>query len=447
LKQVVGNRYVLTIRAFLGRFGHINWAIGDQALVSGCNFLTGVLLARYIGIEEFGRYVLAWIFVEFAAMLQHSLIVSPMMSISPKQAPEKMPSYLGALVIQSGCFLGIVFLAMIGGVYVLDAIQPGNDLKSLALALACAACAHQLQDLLRRYFFARFKPALALLSDFIRYGSQIALIVLLFYFRVLDAVAALWVTVLSSLVAAAVSVFFIEKLTYSIMELKATTLRHWRFSKWMTLSELMRWTSGDLFLVISGSLLGASTVGALRATRHLVGVSHIFILGLNNVMPVQASRHLHENGPAALKRYVKRMSAIGGALMLVVVIVASAAPEFWLRVVYGPQYAGYGDFVRLWSLIFFLNFLGHPLAAGLRAMERTQCLFHAYFVSSVLSVSLVYPLIQWFGVVGMLWGIIGIQILHLIVLIAGFRRHDRKSQVSQDTAPGKIEPSRGANLD
>jgi len=29
-------------------------------MVSGVNFLTGILLARYLGIEEFGRFALVW---------------------------------------------------------------------------------------------------------------------------------------------------------------------------------------------------------------------------------------------------------------------------------------------------------------------------------------------------------------------------------------------------
>ena len=32
----------------------INWALADQAMLSGINFLTGILLARYLGITEFG---------------------------------------------------------------------------------------------------------------------------------------------------------------------------------------------------------------------------------------------------------------------------------------------------------------------------------------------------------------------------------------------------------
>ena len=51
--------------------------------------------------------------------------------------------------------------------------------------------------------------------------------------------------------------------------LAEVTARHWHFSKWMTLSEVMRWSMGDFFLIISGALLGPAIVGALRATMRL----------------------------------------------------------------------------------------------------------------------------------------------------------------------------------
>ena len=37
------------------RLGPINWALADQVVVSGGNFLTTLLLARSLGVEEFGR--------------------------------------------------------------------------------------------------------------------------------------------------------------------------------------------------------------------------------------------------------------------------------------------------------------------------------------------------------------------------------------------------------
>ena len=77
------------------RHRHTNWALMDQGMVSGANFLTTILIARHLGIEEFGRFTLAWLVVLFTTSLQMAVVVSPMMSIGPKQDGEHAPAYFG----------------------------------------------------------------------------------------------------------------------------------------------------------------------------------------------------------------------------------------------------------------------------------------------------------------------------------------------------------------
>src|SRR5216683_4851234 len=78
----------------------MNFAFVDQVLVSGSNFVAGILLARAFGIFEFGRFALAWMFVEFIGSLQFAAIIQPMLNIGPKQAEADSDRYYGALIAQ-----------------------------------------------------------------------------------------------------------------------------------------------------------------------------------------------------------------------------------------------------------------------------------------------------------------------------------------------------------
>lgn len=60
----------------------------DQAMVSGIGFLTTIVLARLLGIEESGVFALAWIVVLFVLGVQFALLVSPMNSIGPKRPTD-----------------------------------------------------------------------------------------------------------------------------------------------------------------------------------------------------------------------------------------------------------------------------------------------------------------------------------------------------------------------
>ncbi len=80
------------------------WAIGDQALVSGANFLTAALLIRRLGADEFGVFALAWTLLLLANSVQNALVLSPMLTLSPKLAAQGAAPYFGALVVhQLGC--------------------------------------------------------------------------------------------------------------------------------------------------------------------------------------------------------------------------------------------------------------------------------------------------------------------------------------------------------
>src|SRR4030088_2198217 len=53
----------------------------DQMVVSGSNFATGVLLVRGLGLEEFGKFTVAYAIILLANNLQLSFIASPMLTI------------------------------------------------------------------------------------------------------------------------------------------------------------------------------------------------------------------------------------------------------------------------------------------------------------------------------------------------------------------------------
>src|SRR3546814_7993993 len=79
----------------------LSWALADQVMVSGSNFLMTVFLARYLGLEEFGRFALAWMAVLFAAGIHYALVAAPMMSIGPKQIEADRPAYFGAVLFHA----------------------------------------------------------------------------------------------------------------------------------------------------------------------------------------------------------------------------------------------------------------------------------------------------------------------------------------------------------
>jgi O-antigen/teichoic acid export membrane protein len=349
----------------ISRYSHLNWALADQAMVSGANFMTGLLLARYLGLEEFGRFTLAWMVVLFVNNLQGALVVSPMMSIGPQQRPDEEPAYYGAVAVQQFLVGVATFLTVWGGVEISAALFPEWNISGLALPLTCAALGGQLQEYLRRYFFVRQRAVVAFGIDALRYMGQLAVLFWLFQTARMDSTGALWT--IAALAFLSVLVFGSTAVGghgWDRDAFRAIVRRHWHFSKWLTGSALIQWATGNLFVVAAGALLGAWAVGALKAAQNLTGVAHILFLGLENIVPARAARLFRNNGKQALRGYLWRVIIYGELVTGGIAGVMFVAPEFWLALVFGDEYRGYGYLLQWCAIINLMVFLGFPLRAG-----------------------------------------------------------------------------------
>ena len=403
---------IQAVARLFSRYSQINWALADQAVISGVNFLTGILLARYLGLEGFGQFTLAWMAVLFVNALQHATIIAPMMSIGPKQSAAELPAYYGAVIVQQVVFSLCGFVVLFAAVEATPLVFPDWGLGGLGLPLASAAVAFQCQDFLRRYLFARGRAAQAFVNDGVRYLGQLLVLTWLFlsFPDRRESESALWVIAGTAAAAAFCGVFLVERIAWAPGALRATAARHWRFSRWLAGSAVMQWVTANLFLLAAGALLGTAAVGALRAAQTLMGPCNILFQGLENVVPARAAWHFQHGGAAALVGYMKKIGLVFGLVTAGIAVVAAAAPDFWLGLAYGGEYVGYGYLVRWYAVIYLLAFLGVPFRAGLRAIEDTRSIFLSTALASVVGVAVAYPLLTEFDVIGAVAGMLLVQI-------------------------------------
>lgn len=413
------------ISRLVTKHSHVNWALADQGVISGVNFLTGILLARHLGLEEFGRFTLAWMAIIFVNLFQHAAVIAPMMSIGPKQSKDGEADYYGAVVVHQ-LVIGLVVFALVWiGALVTASIAPSWRIDGLALPLACTAIAFQFQDFLRRYFFTLGRGRAAFLADAVRYLGQLVILLWLFGTTQLDSAGALWVIAALAALSALLSLPAVRLPVLRIAAFASVTRRHWHFSRWLMATALVQWTSGQLFFVIAGAMLGAAAVGAMRAAQNLMGLLHILFFGLENVMPTSAARYFHHGGWPALNAYLLRVIIYGECVTAAVAIAIAAAPEFWLSWVFGDEYSNYGYVLRWFAAIYVIHYLYIPVRACLRAIERTRAVFLAFLFSAVFSAGAVYPLIKLFDLTGAMVGILIVNLILLTVQFAELRKADR----------------------
>lgn len=417
------------LRPFLGR--EIG-ALTDQAVVSATNFLTSVMLVRFMGLREFGVFALAWMSVMFVNSLQNALIVAPMMSIGPKQEEKDRPFYFGAVVFQEIVLVLLCFVLVLAVVKGSSNLFPNAKLQQLALPLAVSALAYQMQDFVRRYFFATRQCRRALVDDIVSYLTQLPILFLLHRAGDLTSATALWVMAGTSLLGLVPGWFWLEPIEFNKEWIKAISQRHWKLSRWLGASSLLQWTSGNLFVIAAPLYYGAAAAGVLKASQNLMGATHIWFQGLDNIVPAESARRLREDGVYSMLAYTRSILAKWGGMTLLFAIVMALSPAFWLRLVYGPEMAHYGYILRLYALLYVFIFVGGPLRAGLQALEFTVPIFWSYLAMTAFASAFAVPAAKWLGLNGTMLGLLGTQIL--FQSIVGISLFVKSSRVAREAA-------------
>lgn len=416
------------ISTLLKKYSHVNWALADQAMVSGVNFLTGILFARFLGLEEYGRFTLAWMAVLFFNSFQQAGIIAPMMSIGPKQEPDNEAVYYGAVFIHQIIWSIACFFLLWLGVWLSGFLKPEWRIQDLALPLAASLLAWQLQDFLRRYYFVRGLGGLAFLNDAVSYLGQLILLIVLFRLMILNTALVLWLIAGTSTLAVVAGLFKIGRITSPSGKFSEITRNHWRFSKWMMASALMQWFSGNFFFVAAGSVLGPVAVGGIKAAQNIIGVTHILFQAMENFAPSGAARAVAAGGISSLTEYLRKLTVLGISATGGIALIAWCFPYFFLTFLYGTEYGEYAVVLRWFCVIYSFGFLSMPLSAGLRAVEKTRPLFSAVFYAGLFSMVTAYPLVEWLGLHGPMLGLLITRVSMAATFFVSLRSYVSSSQ-------------------
>lgn len=380
----------------------VNWALFDQGMVSGVNFLTGLLLARFLGLEAFGQFTLVWLTVLFLNSIQSAMISSPMMTIGPKQSNQDESIYYRCVLYQQVVFSIVSFILLFIGLSIANYIKPEWQLQALVLPVSLAGTFFQFQDFLRRYFFCRKKPQFAFYNDVLSYLGQLIVLVILFYLSDISIINVILVIALTSFIAIVAGIFLIDKQIVTLVELRYSVARHWHFSMWSTLNVVVQWASANLVFIITGSILGSAAVGILKAAQNIMAITHILFQAMENFVPMKASSIYSKMGLKAFEQYINNVVILGGGFTVLIAIFTSYFSVELLTIIYGEQFKDNTSVLRWFSIIYVFMFLGVVYRIALRTVESTKTIFYSQVLSALFTLVFAYPLTKNYGLTGSL---------------------------------------------
>ncbi len=382
----------------------------DQALVSGVNFLIGILLTRYLGIAQYGHYVMGWILVMGFSSLQRALIISPLYALYPSQNDKR--SYLdnlgGIQVLLSGLCLIIGVVIMI-----ILLIFNGMDFSpALCIYLPLLISLYTLYDYLRRVYFVLGRGKECFFVDLLVYGLQPIALFLLRSFDLLtvNSIYLVWIVLLTLGICI---VIFRRGIVMKFSGLRDLFRMHWSYSGPLFWTAILQWCSGNFFIIIAGGVLGTTSVGIIRIAQNIVGVLHVLFLGLENIIPIKASKVLLESKLEGLYYFFKKVIIQFGLICLFVLGGIVVFRQELIHFLYGVEYVQYKDILLQFSVLYLLIFFGTILRFVIRTLSVNKIIFQAYILTSLVSLLSAKLLVENWGIQGAIFGLFITQLIML----------------------------------
>ncbi len=345
----------------------------DQAVVSGANFLSGMIIGRFSSKDEFGLYMLGMTIIMVVTDLQTSLITTPYMVFNPQTESSSRTGYTGStLVHQTALSLLTGVILFLAGIILTLGFGP-SGLESVILILAFFGIFMLFRDYVRRILFARLHMHKAFVLDTFVSVIQVAGLGILAYTGLLSAARAYMV--LGTVAGIAVLFWLIssrKEITIESGRIITDAARNWTFGKWVFASGLVWTISMNLYPWFITAFHGTSATGVWAACMGVMALGNPLLLGIQNYLgPRIANVHAH-NTHLKLRKYVYRNSMIFTGLLAPVLLILIFFGEKLLTTIYGDQYAGNGIVVGLLGVNLTLSAIVFSFSRALFAMERAN---------------------------------------------------------------------------
>lgn len=407
----------------------------DQVLVSGSNFMTGILLVRGLGLIEFGRFTIAYAILLLANSLQLSFISSPMITLGSlcATAEERRAFVRGIFGVQV-IFCAIASVLSVIGTAIYVSLRHNAGAMGFLLPFASAVVAFLMQDWLRRYYFTVGKAAASVWNDAISYLGQVVVLCLLWWAHRLTLNTALWSIAITS-GAAFASGALLERLGCTGKETRESWRQAHAISIDLGIANQLQWLVYQGAMLIGAGVVGAQAAGGVRATQNIVGPVNVAYQAMDNIVPVRAAEEMKRGGIEGVTAFLLRFGSIGFVALLVFFSAAALFSRQFLSFFYGHQLHAYAAVLDLQMLYFLLTWPLRQVAFLFRTIQKTRPILMGSVVAAVVSLAAVYPAVRGFGALGIMMAAVAAQIGNLVYMAVAWARMPKTQAPVFETQP------------
>lgn len=405
-----------TLRSALGR---MSWGVADQAVSSVTNFAVGAVVARSLGLADFGIFALIWATYGMMLNISRGLATDPLMvrfnSVEPALWRQAVRHTAGTSIV----------LGVLGGVpSVIGGAVVGGPVGGAFVALGVTLPALLLQDSWRYAFFAASQAQKAFANDLVWALAMVPAMLFAAQFRSVSAFVLAWG------MSAGVATVFGSRQTKLVPSLRGVT-RWFRQHRDLGMRYLAQNVclsgTGHLQMYGLGAIAGLAAVGGVRGAQLSLGPVLAIFMGLSFMAIPEAARSLHHS----IRRLSHFCIVLGGAQSIAALawgfgllfLVPDSAGAYVLGSVWPPA----SMLILPVTLAIVFGCVTAGAGAGLRALGAAPRSLRAQIFDSIthLTFGLIGAVVD--GALGSCWGVVLAAMLSPIVwwtqLRAAMRDH------------------------
>ena len=367
-------------------------AITDQALISGTNFVTAVIIGRCCGAETLGLFALIASAMAMTIGIQDQLITAPYVLYHNRRHGLNLQKYTGSVLLHHCVFIVIVTLGMLA--CLVGVKDSGETVRVVTLILLIGTPAILLRTFIREISLAHCNVLTVVAVDAAVCVTRLVAVVALLSIDQVNLPVLYAVLGISCLITAAV--WMIRNRSVFVFDKRAAIMswfRSWRFGRWAMATHLAGTSTPYMMPWVLFVMHGESATGFLASCSVIVGVCNILLAGMCDFVNPRSAAAYAKGGIVALRKIQRSMLLLSVMTIGSVCVVSAFFGEQIINKLYDNQFPGAGGMVTWLTFSVLANAIGMSAGSGLWAIDRPRANFTTDMVTLVVAVIAAFTLV------------------------------------------------------
>ena len=403
-------------------------AVMGQTLLSAASFGIGLILIRHTTDVQYGYFILASSAIILLVSLQNAFFNPPLVTRMTQLAPPERGDLVGGLYREQRRLrwtLGGIAAAIAGILWYAQILDENTGPLVFATIIATLAILNR--EYFRMVLLAHKRPQDVLRTD----TFYVVVMVAGVFFATRTQAPAVAAILVLGLAGVASGILLSRSLhrhepwnTQGVPHILAEIAP---LAAWSTAGAAIHWSFSQGYTYLVAGTRAVAAVAAIAATRLLVMPINLLSSGIGTLMLPLASGWLNEHGASVLWRRLMLFGLVMAGVALCYFATLWVLRDWIFDTVLNKQFAQRDQLLILWSMAFLVMVVRDQLIYLLVVHGRFRFLTSLAVVTAVVSLSVSYLGMLYYGTVGALLGILTGELINVTgIILLSFREARHK---------------------